>query len=253
MWRSTAPNNAQPPRLPNTPSTPSTPRTPRSAPVLALLAGAIAVAVYAVVSNWLMVHLPLNPWSVAILFGPLLLALAGGAWAARQTWLLMLCALGVLLLAVVVARGGVQHINLLYVLQHAGIHLALALGFGITLRQGATPLITGLAATVHRHFTPAMQAYTRWLTGLWCAYFLGMVVLSLAIYLLAPWPLWSFFCNLLTPLFAVLLFVVEHVLRYRRHPDFERVSMRAAFEAYQQSGKRSGKPPADGSANRPAP
>jgi uncharacterized membrane protein len=239
MWRSTAPSNAQP----------GLPPSPRSAPVLALLAGAIAVAVYAVLSNWLMVHLPLNPWSVAILFGPLLLALAGGAWAARQTWLLILCALGVLLLAVVVARGGVQHINLLYVLQHAGIHLALALGFGLTLRQGATPLITGLAATVHRQFTPAMQAYTRWLTGLWCAYFLGMVVVSFAIYLLAPWPVWSFFCNLLTPLFAVLLFVVEHLLRYRRHPEFERVSMRAALEAYQ----RSGKPPADDSAHRPAP
>jgi uncharacterized membrane protein len=234
MWRSTAPNNA---RLPRLPRLSRTPRTPRSAPALALLAGALAVVVYAVLSNWLMVNAPLNPWAVAILFGPLLLALAAGAWAARQTWLLLLCALGVLLLAAVVARGGVQHINLLYVLQHAGIHLALALGFGITLRQGATPLITGLAATVHRQFTPAMQAYTRWLTGLWCAYFLGMVVLSFAIYLLAPWPLWSIFCNLLTPLFAVLLFVVEHLLRYRRHPDFERVSMRAAFEAYQRSGE----------------
>jgi uncharacterized membrane protein len=141
-------------------------------------------------------------------------------------------------LAAVVMRGGVRQMNLLYVLQHAGIHLALALTFGVTLRAGATPLISGLAATVHQQFTPAMQAYTRWLTGLWCAYFVGMVVLSVAIYWLAPWSWWSFFCNLLTPVFAVLLFVVEHLLRYWRHPEFERVSMRSAWQAYQRLGAK---------------
>jgi uncharacterized membrane protein len=206
-------------------------------PLLLVAAGALGITAYALLSNWLMVHAALSPWAVAILFGPLLVALAAGAWAARQTGLLLLCGLGVLVLAAVVARGGVQHINFLYVLQHAGIHLALALGFGMTLRAGATPLITGLAATVHQHFTPAMQAYTRWLTGLWCAYFLGMVLLSFALYLLAPWPAWSFFCNILTPVFAVLLFVGEHLVRYWRHPDFERVSMRTAFAAYQRSNK----------------
>jgi uncharacterized membrane protein len=208
----------------------------RLSPRLTLLAAASGVALYAVVSHWLMVHAALNPWAVAVLFGPLLLALAAGAWAASQRWLLVLCALGVLLLAAVVRGGGVQQMNLLYVLQHAGIHLALALTFGMTLRAGATPLISGLAASVHQHFTPAMQAYTRWLTGLWCSYFLGMVVVSAAIYLLAPWSWWSFFCNLLTPIFAVLLFVVEHLLRYRRHPEFERVSMRSAWLAYQRRG-----------------
>jgi uncharacterized membrane protein len=213
------------------------PSPPRQLPGLSIVAIAAGVALYAVVSHWLMVNAALNPWAVAILFGPLLMALTAGAWVAKQTWLLVLCALGVMVLAAVVARGGVQHINLLYVLQHAGIHLALALAFGSTLRAGATPLITGLAATVHRNFTPAMQAYTRWLTGLWCGYFLGMVLLSFALYLLAPWPWWSFYCNLLTPVFAVALFLLEHVLRYWRHPEFERVSLRAAFEAYQRSGK----------------
>jgi hypothetical protein len=42
------------------------------------------------------------------------------------------------------------------------------------------------------------------------------------------------FCNLLTPVFAVLLFVGEHVLRYVRHPEFERVSLRAALQAYRE-------------------
>jgi uncharacterized membrane protein len=144
------------------------------------------------------------------------------------------CGAGVAVLLWVVARGGVADANRLYVLQHGGIHLALAWAFGSTLRSGSTPLISALAASVHEHFTPAMQAYTRWLTGLWTVYFIGMVAVSALIYALAPWPWWSLYCNVLTPLAAVGLFLVEHVLRYRRHPDFERVSLRAAVNAYRR-------------------
>jgi uncharacterized membrane protein len=129
----------------------------------------------------------------------------------------------------------VDDTNRLYVLQHGGIHLALAWTFGSTLRPGATPLITAMARTVHEVFTPEMQAYTRWLTRAWVIYFVGMVVLSLAIYMLAPWNWWSIFCNMLTPLFAVGFFVIEHVVRYWRHPHFERVSLRRALTAYTRS------------------
>jgi uncharacterized membrane protein len=122
------------------------------------------------------------------------------------------------------------------VLQHAGIHLALALSFGLTLRAGSTPLITALAQGLHHRFTPAMRAYTRWLTALWAGYFGTMVGLSLLIYAMAPWSWWSLYANLLTPLAAGALLVVEHVLRYRRHPEFERVSLRAAIAAYRHSG-----------------
>jgi uncharacterized membrane protein len=199
-------------------------------------AGAAALLAYALVSTWLMVHAAQAPWAVAVLFGPLVLAVAGTAWQRRQTEVLAGCAVGVALLAWVVARGGVEDIHRLYVLQHAGMHLALAWGFGTTLRRGSTPLISALARSVHTQFTPALAAYTRWLTGLWTAYFLGMVAFSFALYGLAPWPWWSFYCNLLTPLFAVALFVAEHLLRYRRHPEFERVTLRSAFEAYRRQG-----------------
>jgi uncharacterized membrane protein len=204
-----------------------------STAVLALLALG-AFAGYAALSNWLMVHAAREPWAVAVLFGPLLLAVAGAAWQRRQVPVLAACGAGVAVLLWVVARGGVADANRLYVLQHGGIHLALAWAFGSTLRSGSTPLISALAASVHEHFTPAMQAYTRWLTGLWTVYFIGMVAVSALIYALAPWPWWSLYCNVLTPLAAVGLFLVEHVLRYRRHPDFERVSLRAAVNAYRR-------------------
>jgi hypothetical protein len=81
------------------------------------------------------------------------------------------------LLAAIVWRGGVSDMQRMYVLQHGAIHLALAWSFALTLRGGGTPLITllaeGLHRKLHQDFTPAMHAYTRALTGLWAAYFLG--------------------------------------------------------------------------------
>ena len=200
----------------------------RLAAVLGLL------VVYAVGSHLLMTHVSNHPWTVAALFGPLLAAAAWSGWHTRQPRLLLGCAVALVVLVGVVARGGVDDVNRLYVLQHAGIHLALAFTFGITLRAGAKPLIVAMAEKVHREFTAEMRAYARRLTLVWVAYFIGMVVISLAVYALAPWSWWSFFCNLITPLAAVAFFVGEHVWRYWRHPHFEPVSLRAAWDAYQK-------------------
>lgn len=213
--------------------------TPRWAAAMAVLA-LLGIAAYAGLSHVLMVHAAREPWAVAVLFGPLIAAVAGTAWRARQGWVLAACAAAVGVLVFTVLRGGVDDMNRLYVLQHGGIHLALAWAFGHTLLPGHTPLITALARTVHLNFTEDMQRYTRRLTAAWAAYFVGMVGLSVVLYALAPWPWWSFFCNVLTPLFAALAFVGEHLLRYRRHPEFERVSMRTAVAAYRQ---RAAQPP----------
>jgi uncharacterized membrane protein len=132
----------------------------------------------------------------------------------------------------------------MYVLQHGAIHLALGWSFAITLRPGSTPLISALARGLHtrlgQDFTPALAHYTRLLTALWVAYFVGMVAVSALIFWLAPWPVWSVFGNLVTPLAAGALFVGEYLLRYRWHPEFARITLRAAFEAYQHSGRGAG-------------
>ena len=200
-----------------------------------LALAAAALAAYAGLSHWLMLNAADRPWAVAVLFGPLVLAVAAAGWRQRQVPTLAACALGVAVLALVVWRGGVDDVNRMYVLQHAGIHLALAWSFALTLRPGGKALIEMLAERLHRHFTPAMRAYTRRLTLWWVLYFLGMVVVSLAVYVLAPWPWWSLYCNVLTPLAALAFFAAEHVLRYWRHPDFERVTLRTAFAAYRSA------------------
>ncbi len=200
------------------------------------VAAAAALAGYALLSHLLMVHAPEQPWSIAVLFAPLLAGLGAGGLKRRHAPSLAACVALTAVLVVVVARGDALGVNRLYVLQHAAVHAALAGVFAMTLREGRTPLITALAQRIHDHFTPAMRAYTRWLTGLWAAYFIGMIAVSAALYALAPWSWWSLYCNVLTPIAAAGLFVGEHLVRHWRHPEFERATLSQAVRAYRALG-----------------
>ena len=69
-----------------------------------------------------------------------------------------------------------------FLVQHAGVHAALALWFASTLRPGHQPLISLLAQRMHGHLTPAMAHYTRQVTLAWVLYFAAMVAVSLGLY-----------------------------------------------------------------------
>jgi uncharacterized membrane protein len=200
--------------------------------VLALLCALIA---YAVGGHWMMVHAPNHPAVVAVLFGPLLGAAGLSAALQQQWWRLAACAVALVVLVATVWRGGVSDIHLLYVLQHGAIHAALAWLFAHTLRPGATPLVSLMAQRVNQHYTPAVALYTRRLTAAWAFYFLAMIGVSALLYALAPWPWWSLFCNLLTPVGAGIFFVMEYLWRRWSHPEFERISMAQAVRAYRQT------------------
>ena len=197
-----------------------------------LLAAGLALAGYALLSHALMVAAADKPWAVAALLGPLVLAIGTLAWRHRHWPTLLACAAVLSWLAWVGAAGEPQSINRLYLLQHAGIHFALGCAFGYTLRPGAMPLISALAAHVHGTLTPTKARYTRRVTGVWTAYFAVMVLLSLALYAWAPWWWWSLFANVVTPLAAIGLFIGEHWLRYRLHPEFERSTLMQSIKAY---------------------
>lgn len=200
-----------------------------------IVAAAAALAAYGLMSYALMAYWPDRVWSVAALFGPMLVPVFASGIARRHLPTLLGATALTALLVAVVLRGGAD-VNRLYVLQHAALHAIMAFAFGATLRPGRTALITLMAQRIHTHFTPAMQVYTRQLTAVWAAYFVSMIVLSLAIYLLAPWAWWSFFCGVLTPLSALLFFVGEHFWRYRRHPEFERVTLGRVLRAWRATG-----------------
>jgi uncharacterized membrane protein len=193
---------------------------------------AIGGIFYLLGSYGFMAYMPGSPWAMALLFGPFLLGFAVSGLARRQWGLLILAVLGGAGLIWIGARGRIS-VEQLYVAQHAMIHIALAVTFGWTLCAGRTPLITALAERLHSNFTQPMRVYTHGLTRLWAAFFVAMVVLSIFIYALAPWPWWSFFCVFLTPAAAAIFFVGEYFFRYWRHPEFERVSMSNIIRAYQ--------------------
>jgi uncharacterized membrane protein len=197
-----------------------------------IVAAGLALAGYALLSHALMVVAGDRPWAAAALLGPLVLAVSTLALKQRHWPTLLACTAALAWLAYVAASGESQSIARLYLLQHAGIHAALGCAFAFTLRPGATPLISALAARVHTRFTPEVAAYTRRVTVVWTSYFGVMVALSLALFAWAPWWWWSLFANLVTPVAAIALFVGEHWLRYRLHPEFERASLTQALKAY---------------------
>lgn len=120
----------------------------------------------------------------------------------------------------------------LFLAQHAGVHAALALWFGATLRRGHQPLISQLAQRLHGHLTPAMAHYTRQVTLAWVLYFAAMAAVSLWLYVSGQLHAWSLLVNAITPVATLAMFVGEYLLRYRLHPEFERVDFSAAVRAF---------------------
>jgi uncharacterized membrane protein len=198
-----------------------------------LALSAVALAAYGGLAHWLMLHAAASPWAVLLLLGPLLLSFAAWALSQRRWGVLALAVLGML---AAWWAGGAADVNRLYVLQHAGIHAALAAVFAMSLRVGGVPLITRVALRVHGgRMPPAKHAYNRHVTVAWAAYFVLMGVASLALYAWAPWAWWSLFANLLTPLSLGLMMAGEWRLRYWLHPEFERVPIATAVRAFRDT------------------
>ncbi|HEY1226378.1 MAG TPA: hypothetical protein VGF26_03575, partial [Ramlibacter sp.] len=122
----------------------------------------------------------------------------------------------------------------LYVAEHAGAHVLLGLWFGSTLKAGRQPLISALAERLHGTLDATHAAYTRRVTQVWTAYFFGMAATSVGLFLGGTFERWSFFANLVTPVAAISLFAGEYVLRYRWHPEFDRVSVGDTIRAYRE-------------------
>lgn len=199
--------------------------------VRAVLIAAAGVA-YVAATHWLMTRAPASDWNAVVVIGPML---AMAAWVAWQRGLRLLAAAlvaGAAALAAQAWRGGGLAPASLYAAQHVVIHLLLALVFGMTLRRGREPLIVALARRVHGRLTPAMTVYARKVTAAWALYFVAMATLSMLLFRYAPFETWAVFANLATPFAVVTMFIGEHVLRYRLHPEFERATLKQAIRAY---------------------
>ena len=97
-----------------------------------------------------------------------------------------------------------------------------------------------MTCRVHSDFTAEMAGYTRQVTLAWTLYFLGMATASIALFVAGDFASWSLLANILTPVSTAAMFVGEYLVRYRLHPDFERVSLQQALQAWRSHGRAAG-------------
>jgi uncharacterized membrane protein len=195
------------------------------------LFGAAALIVFGAVAGYVLMALaPQSPWTLLAMLGPMSVLTFAWLWGSgrRLAGLVLVAALAATAWAL---HRGTLSPQLIYVAQHAGIHLALAAWFASTL--STVPLIVQVASRVHA-MSPAMVVYATHVTRAWAIYFVVMALLSIALYAWAPFSTWNLFATVLTPCSVMLMFVTEYLLRYRLHPEFERVPMRVAIHAWRQ-------------------
>ncbi|MGI4777466.1 MAG: hypothetical protein ACRYGA_05025 [Janthinobacterium lividum] len=195
----------------------------------------IAGVAYAGLSHWMMVFHADAPWAIAVLLGPLWLTALGIAGTRLGRWGLAAVAVGGAILVWALARGEAGNPDRLYVLQHFGINAVLGCWFGGTLRGGRLSLIGEFAQRI-QPMDGALRAYTRQVTWVWTGCFAVTALGSIAIYLWLPFAAWSLWANVLSPLMVGVLFVGEHLLRYRLHPEFQRTRMIDAIRAFYSHG-----------------
>lgn len=182
-------------------------------------------------------------FEAAVFIVPLLAVAAVAAWRSPHRalwlalWLAVCCALWL-------ERGrlaaGTQWVLLL---QHAGINLLLALGFGRTLARGSVPLISRLAEIVHGTLSPRLVGYTRNATLAWAVFFALNALVSVALFALAPAAVWSAFVNLLSMPLLGAMFAGEYLVRVLRIPREERGGFMQSVAAYRQFSQRKSAPP----------
>jgi uncharacterized membrane protein len=196
-----------------------------------IVVGTLAAS-YVAASHWLMTEAADSPWNVLLVVAPMLALLVLFMGQRGRHGLGLALALALATLIGLAWKDAVLSPGALHLGQHLLIYAGLALAFALTLRRGQEPLVTTLARRVHGRLTPAMVAYSRKVTIVWSLCFLAITLLSIALFVGAPFDVWAAFANFGTLAAMALLFVGEYSLRYRLHPEFERASLGAVLRAY---------------------
>ena len=99
------------------------------------------------------------------------------------------------------------------------VSLGLLMGFGSTLRPGATPMVERFARLVQPDLSPAEIAYCRSVTVVWCGFF---VLNAAAAATLAYWDRewWALYTGLVAYVLMGLLATVEYVVRKARFRSY---------------------------------
>lgn len=126
----------------------------------------------------------------------------------------------------------------IYLLQHVGANVGLALLFGLSLVSPSGSLVTRMARSIQGELPEDVLRYTRRVTWAWTLFFAVMALVSIGLFCLADMSTWSVFINFLTLPLVALMFVIEYLVRRVVLPDVEHKSILAGVRAYTQLGRR---------------
>ena len=202
--------------------------------VLAVAAAAIAYAVLAHISNS---TANANALGIVLAVGPMLLVPAAVAWRSpyRLPALLMCALAGALMYPFWPILE--QHFSVLYLLQQVSVYGLLGIAFGRTLTGDRVPLCTQWATLVHGALPPSAVPYTRAVTAAWTLFFAIMTITLIALFVMAPLPVWSVFANFCTFPLVGAMFVGEYVVRRWALPDMEPAHILDGARAYLASSR----------------
>lgn len=175
---------------------------------------------------------------IALAFLPLLPFACWIATRARHRfrWAVALLAAGVMMFAL--EQQAQWGLAAAYSVPHAAIYLSLLGLFARTLRPGHEPLVTRLARRVHGTLPPELRAYTRRVTGAWCAFFAAQILVSALLLRFASPGHWSLFVNVLNFPLLALMFSGEYIYRRVRHRAFPHASLLDGIRAFSADAAR---------------
>jgi uncharacterized membrane protein len=169
---------------------------------------------------------------VVLALAPLLIAVLVLLWRCGQRVAALLTAL---LAGATMARYWpllIAHFPWLYLTQQAGFYALLGVLFGRSLLDGREPLCTHWATMVHGPLSPALSRYTRQVTAAWTMFFALLTLAQVALFLLAPLPVWSAFANFLCLPLVAAMFIGEYLVRGQLLPKLERASIFDGVRAF---------------------
>ena len=104
------------------------------------------------------------------------------------------------------------------------LNLGLAALFARTLKSGHEPLISTFARVERGTLEPDLARYTRRLTALWVAFFVGAAAVSALLAFLATAVIWGWFVAVGNHVAVALLFMGEYFFRRWRFTQYRHAS-----------------------------
>ncbi|MEO7761079.1 MAG: hypothetical protein ABIS68_04105, partial [Casimicrobiaceae bacterium] len=180
---------------------------------------------------------------VTFAFAPLFVAVTVVGWQAHFRVATVVAAAAAFALLWLYSGVIGRNLALVYFIESTCTNAALGILFGRTLFGGREPLCSQFARFVRGPLEPRVARYSRQITVAWMLYFVAMMVVSIALYVLAPIPVWSTFANLLSLPLLALMFIAEYAIRIRVLPDLPHKPILESVRAFRNSPRATTTPP----------